>query len=573
MPCADREVFEMSVEGSSIARRSDLDAVRSFAMLLGIALHAAMAYIGGAWMIVDDPAEPLLGLFVAGVHGFRMPLFFLLSGFFSAMLLQRRGLGGLIEQRGKRVLLPLVIGCLTVVPVTWLASSWAVSVNARGVERGAAVEAGGATDLWRAAATGELERLRSFAKDAGTLDAPDPKMGITALGWAVIAGRADAAALLLELGADPNAANWDGGRPLHAACFFGRSEIAAMLMAKGGDPAAKNAAGESPVDALRHDEQTTRFIANLLKVPVDFGEVEAGRERVRGVLGGGGGAASGDAEAPAPRDPRGDEARDAPRGQRSRLQAGTFFQHLWFLWFLCWLNAGLLGVVFLGRLLPGVRVPGALLSMPLCLVWVVPLTVVPQWLMHSGGAVAGFGPATSAGLVPVGSVLGYYAVFFGFGALAYRVNGPGARLGRWWWAALPAALVMLPVALMFAYSPGRAAAIVEDEGARRLVSALLQALYAWLATLGVLGLCESVFARRRGWVRYLSDSAYWQYLAHLPLVICGQALLFDVEMPTFAKFAALIAGCVAVLLVSYHLLVRRTVVGRLLNGPLKIGDG
>ena len=78
------------------ARRDDLDLVRSLAMLLGIALHAALAYIpGGAWMVSDEQVAPL-GMLVIGVHGFRMQLFFLLSGFFAAMLWQRRGLMGLV---------------------------------------------------------------------------------------------------------------------------------------------------------------------------------------------------------------------------------------------------------------------------------------------------------------------------------------------------------------------------------------------------------------------------------------------------------------------------------------------
>ncbi len=69
-------------------RWHDLDALRGFAMLLGIALHASLSFFPGFWVALDSTADSdnwFDELFHA-VHGFRMPLFFLLSGFFSMML-------------------------------------------------------------------------------------------------------------------------------------------------------------------------------------------------------------------------------------------------------------------------------------------------------------------------------------------------------------------------------------------------------------------------------------------------------------------------------------------------------
>ena len=63
----------------SIARRHDLDALRAFAMLLGIVLHGALAFIPGAWAVTDASVEgdgtPFAWLTMA-IHGFRMPVFF-----------------------------------------------------------------------------------------------------------------------------------------------------------------------------------------------------------------------------------------------------------------------------------------------------------------------------------------------------------------------------------------------------------------------------------------------------------------------------------------------------------------
>ena len=41
--------------------------------------------------------------FALAVHGFRMPLFFLLSGFFTVLLWRRRGLGNLLGHRMRRL--------------------------------------------------------------------------------------------------------------------------------------------------------------------------------------------------------------------------------------------------------------------------------------------------------------------------------------------------------------------------------------------------------------------------------------------------------------------------------------
>ena len=106
-------------------RRHELDALRAFAMLLGVALHAALTFFPGVWPVQDSTAGyhgPWEELFFA-VHAFRMPVFFLLSGFFTAMLWRRRGLSSLIRHRLRRVALPLAFAMVTVGP----AMEWVVA--------------------------------------------------------------------------------------------------------------------------------------------------------------------------------------------------------------------------------------------------------------------------------------------------------------------------------------------------------------------------------------------------------------------------------------------------------------
>lgn len=132
MPSGPRE--DPVAPSGDRGRRHDLDALRAIAMLLGIALHAALAYLPAPWPI-DDPAKSIgLGVAVEAIHGFRMPLFFLLSGFFTAMLWRRRGLGALIAHRAKRILLPLVLGAVILVPAIHLVCSVALDLEYSEVE-------------------------------------------------------------------------------------------------------------------------------------------------------------------------------------------------------------------------------------------------------------------------------------------------------------------------------------------------------------------------------------------------------------------------------------------------------
>lgn len=110
-----------------MTRLHELDALRSVAMLLGIALHAALLFIPGAWPVQDawaystSPEANPYSYLVSAIHGFRMPIFFLLSGFFTAMLWQRRGLRQLAMHRLRRIGLPLLLGAATIVPLNlWL---------------------------------------------------------------------------------------------------------------------------------------------------------------------------------------------------------------------------------------------------------------------------------------------------------------------------------------------------------------------------------------------------------------------------------------------------------------------
>jgi len=107
-----------------------LDAVRGFALLLGIVLHATMSFIPAPtriWIIQDSHPSMTLGVLFFVIHVFRMTTFFLIAGFFARLSFHRRGNWGFTRDRLQRIALPLLVGW----PILFAAMSvvvvWATS--------------------------------------------------------------------------------------------------------------------------------------------------------------------------------------------------------------------------------------------------------------------------------------------------------------------------------------------------------------------------------------------------------------------------------------------------------------
>ena len=117
-----------------------------------------------------------------------------------------------------------------------------VATIAAAIERG-----GGALDIFSAAALGRHEALRNALAAGGvTAFAYD---GWTALHLAAFFGQADAAAALIDAGADLNAVSANALRntPLHAATAGGHVEVALLLLERGAQVAAADAGGHTPL--------------------------------------------------------------------------------------------------------------------------------------------------------------------------------------------------------------------------------------------------------------------------------------------------------------------------------------
>ena len=239
--------LSMSIENPASSRRSDLDALRAGAMLLGIVLHASLSFFPSYWVVTDRRQNDSFGILFSAIHGFRMPLFFVMSGFFSAMLLHRRGRRALVKHRFHRVFLPLLVGMFTIVPLTIGISTLAMTSASR--NSGGTAPAENASTIWTAARLGDLDAMERHMASGLVVDARDPERGGTPLLWAAVTGQAKAIELLIRRGADVNAVDQDGGTGLHAAAFLGHQNAVDLLIQKGANVnAANKLRGERPLD-------------------------------------------------------------------------------------------------------------------------------------------------------------------------------------------------------------------------------------------------------------------------------------------------------------------------------------
>lgn len=516
-------------------------------MLLGIVLHASLSFFPSFWIVSDRSQAPALGVLFSAIHGFRMPLFFVMSGFFAAMLLKRLGRGAWLRHRFRRVLLPMLLGLVTIVPATtWISS--VVTSSARD-EPGGPLLDGLASGLGKAASAGDLEAIEKLLADGAPVNGRVGDLGVMPLHLAALSDRSEAVALLIERGADVNAAATDGGTPLHASAFAGCDRASRALVEAGADVNAENRQGRTPLDGASLNEESTLYYASLLKIPVDKEGLGPRKEAIAAYL----------------------REQGATLGKTTSLtdllMQWPILQHLWFLWFLWWLSIGLAIVSAVGSRLPSVRLPDWLVVSPARYFWLVPLTMTAQWFMGEGGGPQ-FGPDTSAGLLPVPHVLAYYAIFFGFGALEY---GCGGRVGgRWWLSIAIGLLVVLPMGLALSSGwPGAVASLLGpiESTPRRLLSVGLQSAYPWLLTFGLMGLFRRTCPAENATVRYVSDASYWLYLVHLPLIVAAQSWVRDWPLPAIGKCALIVGVVTPFLLWTYAAMVRHTWLGRLLNGP------
>ena len=90
-------------------------------------------------------------------------------------------------------------------------------------------------------------------------------------------------------------------------------------------------------------------------------------------------------------------------------------------------------------------------------------------------------------------------------------------------------------------------------------------MYAWLMVFSLMGISRELIARESRVWRYLSDVAYWLYLAHLPIILVAQEMVRTWDLPAVVKYGLVCVSVTGVLLLIHQFFLRYTFLGTLLN--------
>jgi hypothetical protein len=170
------------------------------------------------------------------------------------------------------------------------------------------------------------------------------------------------------------------------------------------------------------------------------------------------------------------------------------------------------------------------------------------------------------GLLPGVSTLVGFGTAFGFGWFLHRQPALLEVWRRRWLGYLIGAALLSYYCAGAMSAATRNPASIPTDAAASLLRAFAYPLATWAWCLALIGAATRFLSHERAIVRYLSDSSYWIYLAHLPIVVALQVLVSPWSAPWQVKYPLVVAVALAILLPSYHLLVRNTFLGAWLNG-------
>jgi glucan biosynthesis protein C len=247
------------------------------------------------------------------------------------------------------------------------------------------------------------------------------------------------------------------------------------------------------------------------------------------------------------------------------------FIHLWFLYLLCALYVGAMAIRWvadksgfgprLGELAD--RIVKPLATSPagvvaLGLPAAIGLFILPYPVLWNGV------PPPALGFFPSPISLVVYGLAFGFGWGLQRHGQLIRSMQKYWALHLALAIALTWMCLLMVGTTPTTAPVLE--GAERAVWTLAYGIAGWAWSFALIGMALRFMSSFSPRLRYLADASYWIYLVHMPVVIMAQALVCHIPLPWFIKFPLMMGVVIPLLLLSYHLCVRYTIIGEYLNG-------
>ena len=100
-------------------------------MILGLVIHSSMSYSSSndmSWPLRAKDSSDLFFYLVDFIHAFRMPVFFLIAGFFGAFLFYNKSPEQMLKNRFRRIFLPFLVFLLVLNPFIMYAFKYCAAV-------------------------------------------------------------------------------------------------------------------------------------------------------------------------------------------------------------------------------------------------------------------------------------------------------------------------------------------------------------------------------------------------------------------------------------------------------------
>jgi hypothetical protein len=163
--------------------------------------------------------------------------------------------------------------------------------------------------------------------------------------------------------------------------------------------------------------------------------------------------------------------------------------------------------------------------------------------------------ATSLSFIPDGGTFSFYFFFYLVGWILFKSKHLLSSFMQY-----DKLFTLLGLGIFTIYF------LADRTGFSNALHASIRSLTCWLFIFGFTGLFMRYFGKHSSRMRYISDSAYWVYLLHLPLTAFLPGLLADLAIPALLKFAIVASVTTFICYITYHYFVRSSFIGEFLNG-------
>lgn len=229
--------------------------------------------------------------------------------------------------------------------------------------------------------------------------------------------------------------------------------------------------------------------------------------------------------------------------------------HLWFLYYLLYFYPAILAIQFALNKLPQFQnIVRSLFAKAFMSSWSILIFALPLFVLL---AINGGWVPSASNFIPDFPAMLVYFTFFLFGWFLYLMKSEIGRLKTHAWIHLGLGSILT------AYL-GTIESLIGTN--QILLVSFISSLAVWCLIFSITGLFIQHFSKADHRLTYLAESSYWLYIIHLPIVIWLVVALKGFEISTFIKAIVVLVLSHIILLISYEYAVRKTFIGRFLNG-------